>query len=96
MDMVERIHANCFITFSFGHPGPEARFKVGRHPGSHAVPPHAVRARVGDFFDRMVEAAGGIGFAPNGLAFGFMESLQLNPHMHVLAVLNNPQWDWLA
>jgi len=57
MDMVERIHGNVFLTFSFGHIRMQSLYKVGRHPGWHPIPSHAVCSRVSEFFDQMCKIA---------------------------------------
>jgi hypothetical protein len=94
MDMVNNSKPNVFLTFSFGHPHRATRHPVGRHPGWHPIPSHAIHARVRDFIDRLEAAVEGVPI-PGARAFGFLESASVNPHMHVLVNLDSDQIDWL-
>lgn len=92
--MVRRVKPNGYFTFSFGHPRRAVSNAVGRHPGWHPIPPDAVHARVREFFDHLVAQVDTT--PPKGdAAFGFLESPKLNPHLHVVARLDQAQLDWL-
>jgi len=92
--MVRRVKPNAFPTFSFGHPRRAVSNAVGRHPGWHPVPPDAVHERVRQFFDLLVAQAH-TPPQPGDAGFGFLESPKLNPHLHVVAALDEAQFDWL-
>lgn len=94
LQMVQRSKPNAFLTFSFGHPHRRTRYAVGRHPGWHPTPAHAVHARVEQFLDRLRFETDGAP-VPFGSAFGFLESASLNPHLHIVAPLDADQFDWL-
>lgn len=93
-EMVRRVKPNGFLTFGFGHPHRAVSNAVGRHPGWHPVPPNAVHERVRQFFDQLVAQAD-TPLPPGNAAFGFLESPKLNPHLHVVAALDEAQFDWL-
>lgn len=94
IELVNVSRPNTFLTFSFGHPRSSARHAVGRHPGWHPVPAYAVHARVREFCDRLISEVPGKPI-PGSFAFGFLESASLNPHLHVVANLDQDQFDWL-